>query len=343
MRGVSLAHRLRITRSNVQAAAFDRAVHAFARMRWAFPDAHPARFDVVLERDIPYRDSRDPSHTLDVYMPMRAAKPLPTILYVHGGGFSMLSKETHRGMALGYARRGYLVFLINYRLGPRHTFPAPLEDACEAMQWAYAHCARYGGDPTRFAIAGESAGGNLVTALTVASCIRRPEPFAARLFDAAIPVRATVATYGFLDLEGHTRHLEHPRLSSMVKDLVIHATASYVGTDLRAGCAAAPLASPLLLLEQATKVDRPLPPFFADVGTRDPLIRDSKRLKEAVERLGSTCELHIAPGEMHGYDALPWRPAAKEKWRKVNAFLAPHMARADETNAPDDQRTAAAE
>ena len=111
----------------------------------------------------------------------------------------MLSKETHRVMALSYARRGYLVFIINYRLGPKHLFPAPLEDAAEALLWVRDNCAYFGGDPSRIAIAGESAGGNLVTALALATSLRRPEPFARKLFDANVKLRATVATYGFLD------------------------------------------------------------------------------------------------------------------------------------------------
>jgi acetyl esterase len=336
MRRVSIRDRLRMTRSNLQAGVVDRMVHAFAKVRWRFPDAQPERYDTVLLRDVPYRETGDASHTLDVYLPTRAAKPLPTVLYVHGGGFSMLSKETHRGMALSYARRGFLVFIINYRLGPRHRFPAPLEDASLALQWVHAHCARFGGDPDRIALAGESAGGNLVTALAVASSVRRPEPYAQRLFDAGVPIRAVISTYGFLDLEGYTHHMAHPRLHAVLKDVVLHCAASYVGVDVRAGCAANPLASPLAVLEQCDRLDRPLPPFFADVGTRDILISDSRRLQAAVERLGSTCVLHIAPGEIHGYDAMLWRPEAKRKWRAATAFLGQHLARTDGVPEADD-------
>jgi acetyl esterase len=323
--GMSLVDRYRVASTFLQSAAADRFIHAFVRARMSLPDAHPARFDVVLERDVAYRDSGSAAHTLDVYMPTRAPKPLPTVMYVHGGGFAMLSKDTHRAFAMSYARRGYLVFLINYRLGPHHVFPAPFEDASAALLWAHANAARYGGDPSRLVIAGESAGGNLVTALALATSMRRPEPYAQRLFDAKVALRAVVATYGFLDLEAVIRYRKHPRLAPMLKDLALCAAASYVGLDVRAGCAASPLASPLVLLERCAELDRPLPPFFADVGTRDVLLNDSRRLKMAVERLGSSCELHVVPGAIHGYDALPWRRASREKWRRVHAFLAPHV------------------
>jgi acetyl esterase/lipase len=228
-------------------------------------------------------------------------------------------------MALSYARRGYLVFIINYRLGPKNLFPAPIEDASEALIWVRDNCAYFGGDVTRLAIAGESAGGNLVTALGVASAIRRPEPFAQKLFDADVKLKAIVSTYGFLDLESLDHYERNPKLSSRLKDLVLHAASSYVGIDVHAGCAAAPMASPLLVLERAESLDRPLPPFFADAGTRDPLLGDSRRLKAAVERHGSSCDLHVAPGEIHGYDAMVWRPPAREKWRRVHDFLRPLM------------------
>src|SRR5580658_5607510 len=192
MHEVTLRHRLRVAKSDIRASIANRAIHAFARVRFAFPDADPARFHVALRKDLPYRPTADAAHTLDVYMPTRVPKPQPVVLYVHGGGFSMLSKETHRVMALSYARRGYLVFIINYRLGPKHLFPAPLEDAAEALLWIRENCAYFGGDPARVAIAGESAGGNLVTALGVAASIRRPEPFAARLFDANVKLRGIV-------------------------------------------------------------------------------------------------------------------------------------------------------
>jgi acetyl esterase len=324
--------RTRFAHAHVQlrVRAADRAIHAAAKIRSTWADPALARFHIAVQKDIPYRPGGSPSHTLDVYIPTRAAKPLPTILYVHGGGFAMLSKETHRIMALAYARRGYLVFCINYRLGPKYLYPAPIEDAAHALVWARDHAAAYGGDPENLAIAGESAGGNLVTALTVANSIRRPEPYAQYLYDADVRLRATVATYGFLDLEGIDHYEKHPRLPRSLKDMVFHAAASYVGLDVRRGCAEAPMASPLLVLERADSLDRPLPAVFADAGTRDPLLGDSRRLKAAVERHGGRCTLHIAHGEIHGYDALVWRAAAREKWHRVHDFLTPHMVRAPE-------------
>ena len=185
------------------------------------------------------------------------------------------------------------------------------------------NCARYGGDPSA-SPSREERGGNLVTALAVASSWRRPEPFAREVFDANVSLRAVVATYGFLDV-GHTdQYLKHPRMSRWTKALLLDAARSYLGQDVRDAAEAFPLASPLRIIE-AGSPERPLPPFFASAGTRDPLLRCSKRLKVALDRLGSECELHVSPGELHGYDAMVWRPNARAKWRATHAFLDRHL------------------
>ena len=113
-------------------------------------------------RDVSYCDSGKHAHLLDVFRP-ESASPLPIVLYVHGGGFSMLSKDTHHFMAMAFARRGYLVFNVNYRLAPKHPYPAALEDVSLAYRWTVEHAAEFGGDTSRLVLAGESAGANVET------------------------------------------------------------------------------------------------------------------------------------------------------------------------------------
>jgi acetyl esterase len=331
---IPLRERLEDAPTRLYVVIMNRALHAFARVRYALPDAQPSRFQLRLERDVVYGSPGVAEHRLDAYVPTHARRPVPVVMYVHGGGFRMLSKDTHRVMALAIARRGYLLFNINYRQGARHPYPAPLEDACRALLWVQANCARYGGDPGRIALAGESAGGNLVTALAVASSWRRPELFAREVFDANPALRAVVATYGFLDL-GHTdEYLKHPRMARWTKALLRDAARSYLGRDVRGAAEAYPLTSPLRIIE-AGAPDRPLPPFFASVGTRDPLLRCSKRLKTALDALGTECVLHVSPGEIHGYDALVWRPEARAKWRAAHYFLDRKLAALPDVDARD--------
>ena len=251
MAGPSIRQRLSATRGAVQAAVVNQAAHVFARMRYALPDAHPEKHDVVVHHDVAYAEPGDVPHRLDVYIPAqsvradagRDVRPRRRLL-------DALEGHAPRDGARLSRARGYLVFNINYRLGPRHLYPAPLEDACAALLWVHERCAEYGGDPNRLAIAGESAGGNLVTALAVAHASRRPEPFARAVFDANLPLRAVVATYRFLDLD-RRRPLPPPPADRVLgARLLRDAAVFYVGHDIHGGVEKNPLSSPLRILER---------------------------------------------------------------------------------------------
>lgn len=287
------------------------------------PHADPARHGVEVLRDISYRPTGERWHLLDVYRPVERDGPLPVVLYVHGGAFSILSKDTHWLMALAFARRGYVVFNINYRLAPAHRFPAAVEDACAAARWVLDHAPAYGGDPERLVYAGESAGGNLVTALALAACYRRPEPFARALFDASPPIRAVIPACPILQVSDPGRFTRRRKLSQFVVDRLTEVSLLYLprgahGLDLT-------LADPVVFLETGAPPDRPLPPFFAFAGTRDPLLDDTRRLKRALDRLGATCEARFYPGGLHAFHALVFDPRARQCWTEQFAFLARHV------------------
>ena len=323
---LTLGQRLRLSRGALLYSTVDRAAHALARLRYALPDAQPERHHVFLEPNVPYGMTRHDHHRLDVYVPMRAQRPLPVVMYVHGGAFASLSKDTHRVMALAIARRGYLVFNINYRMGFRHPFPEPLEDVANALLWVNANADRFGGDRSRIAVAGESAGGNLVTAIGVMHSKRAEAPFARRVYDANISLRAIISTYPYLDLTD--RYEAHPTLARWYKTALFDAASSYLGSrvfeedhDI--------LASPIRALEDAktwnATAERPLPPFFIACGSRDPFLQQCQRLKDALDVLDVPAELFIAPGEIHAFDAMVWRAPARAKWKATHTFLARHM------------------
>lgn len=305
--------------------AVDAYLHLLVRVPYMQPAARPERYGVELRRDIDYRGTGKRYHRLDVYRP--TAKHLrPCVLYVHGGGFAMLSKETHRVMALTFSSQGFVVFNANYRLGPKYLYPAPLEDVAAALLWVMDHARDYGGDPSRIVVAGESAGANLVTALAYIATHPRPEPFARAVFDRHPSIRAVLPTYGLLDVEDVARFVEHPRMSVVLKLGIIRAARAYVGRPLRTASVRAPLASPLARLSEPQPEDaRPLPPFFVAVGTADPLFVDSKRLCEVIRARGGVCELSVHPDEIHGFDAMIWRPQARLKWKRAFEFLGKHV------------------
>ena len=141
---------------------FDLAIldETFALYRPLLPQASEK---VKLQIDIPY--AADERQRLDLYAPDRAAG-LPVLLYVPGGGFVGGDKRSEDGFYanIGYdfARRGFLVLVMNYRLAPRHAWPAGGEDVGHAVAWARQHAAAHGGDPDRIAVFGQSAGASHV-------------------------------------------------------------------------------------------------------------------------------------------------------------------------------------
>lgn len=91
-----------------------------------------------------------------------AGRPLPVVVYYHGGGFVLGGLPSHdgecRAIALG---TGALVIAVDYRLAPEHAFPTAVDDGVAAYLWAAKNAHLYGGDPKKMAVAGDSAGGNI--------------------------------------------------------------------------------------------------------------------------------------------------------------------------------------
>lgn len=279
------------------------------------------RAQVRVERNIPYLGTGMRSHLLDVYIPEGRTGPLPVVLYVHGGAFMWCSKETHFLFARSYAEQGFVVFNLNYRLAPRHRYPAAMEDVCEALRWVYDNAARFGGDPKRIVFAGESAGANLISALTIACCSRRSEPWARAVFDAGIMPRAVVPACGILQVSNARRFTARRKLPRVARRILHLLPDAYV--DLSAGMpdGALDLLDPLLVMESDYRFDRPLPGFFLPVGTADPLLDDSRRMEQALARRGARVEARYYPGEIHAFHVMRWRPLAQQCWEDTFRFI----------------------
>jgi acetyl esterase len=98
------------------------------------------------------------------YTPVRSdgSGPEPLLVFFHGGGFVVGDLETHDGLCRLLCRdAGVHVMAIDYRLAPEHPAPAAIDDCYAAYRWALEHAAELGADPSRVAVGGDSAGGNL--------------------------------------------------------------------------------------------------------------------------------------------------------------------------------------
>ncbi|MDQ3031446.1 MAG: alpha/beta hydrolase [Myxococcota bacterium] len=317
-------------RRRAGAVVVDGFFRGLARVGLLHPMANPDRHNVIVEREVAYSTSELPEHRLDVYRPRHADGPVPIVLYVHGGGFRILSKDTHWLMGLAFARRGYLVFNISYRLAPLHRFPAALEDTCEALRWVKENAARWGGDPERIVFAGESAGANLVTSLALACCYERDEPFAKRVFELGVRPRAVIPACGIFQVSDVQRFARRRpgRIPKYVMDRLEEVSDAYLGrpdaADTGHDARALDLADPVCFLERGEQPVRALPPFFLPVGTKDPLLDDTRRLARALEQLGTEAVTRFYPGEIHAFHAMIFRESARACWGHTFEFLDRH-------------------
>jgi acetyl esterase len=131
----------------------------------------------VVDRTFPGPDGERP---VRVYRPS-AERPLGTLVYFFGGGWTLGGIDTADGVCRALANAaGCLVVTPGYRLAPEHPFPAAVDDCAAAVSWVAEHAGELGADPARLAVGGDSAGGNLA-AVVAQLAAERAMPLAAQL------------------------------------------------------------------------------------------------------------------------------------------------------------------
>ncbi|MCB1019523.1 MAG: alpha/beta hydrolase, partial [Acidobacteria bacterium] len=132
-------------------------------MRWMLLLVFAAVLAGQTQRDIEYARPGGESQLLDVFVP-EGAGPFPAAILVHGGGFEAGDKQTYITYIFeSLSKANFVWFSINYRLSPKHRFPAATDDVETAIRWVRRNAQRYKVDVDRIALIGESAGGHLVS------------------------------------------------------------------------------------------------------------------------------------------------------------------------------------
>lgn len=157
--------RMHLLRLQLCRASFALLIATFALLSIAWTRA--AETEVRVIEDVAYKTGAQLSEyertrcKLDLYVPA-GAKEAPCIVWFHGGGLTEGDKADGPDLRV-LAGEGFVVASANYRLSPKATFPAYVEDAAAAVAWVREHAAEHGGDPRKVFVSGHSAGGYLAS------------------------------------------------------------------------------------------------------------------------------------------------------------------------------------
>ncbi len=224
----------------------------------------------------------------DVYLPPGRPQRAPAVLLVHGGAWRSGDRSQLRGYGILLGREGYVCVASEYRLSGEATWPAPLHDVKAALRWMRANADRYGIDPERIAVSGNSAGAHL--ALMMAGTPGVPE-FEGEGGDAGVSthVAAAIGIYAPVELAS-AGGAEQDGINPVRELMGANATAE----DHRR-------ASPI------TYAAAGFPPTLLIHGNKDTVVphRNSLRMYEALEQAGVPVELHIYAEQPHAFDAQP--------------------------------------
>ncbi len=211
--------------------------------------------------------------------------PAPVVLYFHGGGFVIGDLDTHDGAARQHAvGADAIVVSVDYRLAPEHPYPAAVEDAWAATLWVVENAAELRGDPSRIAVAGDSAGGTISAAVAQRARDNAAPPIAFQLlwypstmWDASLPSFTENAAAPILDVKAVA---EFSRWYAGEVDM------SNPPSDMAPG--------------RAKDLSNLAPAYIAVAGY-DPLRDDGIRYGELLTDAGVDAQVHNAETLVHGY------------------------------------------
>jgi monoterpene epsilon-lactone hydrolase len=203
------------------------------------------------------------------------------IYFVHGSGYALCSPRTHRRLTSWLSRlTGLPVFVIDYRLAPRHRFPTAADDVRAGWDWLTGHVR-----PERIVVAGDSAGGHLTVDLLLQSDTAPSKAAALVLFSPLIDL-----TLGLSGAREALRRDPAIRVADARRLLALYTggidpTHQRLTLDVAGGPA--------------------LPPTLIQAGGAEMLLGDARRLAADIRAGGGRCELQVWPDQVHVFQALP--------------------------------------
>lgn len=261
--------------------------------------------DVKVIHDVEYGKGGAEPLKLDILCPKDAPKePMPAVIFIHGGGWMMGSKEDGTNVLIPFAQHGYFCATINYRLSQQGIFPAQIEDCKCAVRWVRAHAKEYNVDPNRIGVGGFSAGGHLAALLGTSGDVKEFEGKGGWA-ECSSRVQAVCDYFGPTDLLKIVEDAEKGIVPS-----AFQGTALGSGDDILSKLVGGPanqrkdacrLASPV------TYVSKDDPPFLICHGDKDPIVPldQSTELNDALKKVGVESTLIVVKGAGHGWTDHP--------------------------------------
>ena len=244
-------------------------------------------------------------------VPPETSTPMPCLLYYHGGGFALTYGGPHINLCQRYASEaGCTVIFVDYRLLPRHPFPAGADDCYLALEWALDNAQHLGIDHTRIAVGGDSAGGALAASVSQMS------------FDSGTAkLCAQMLIYPVTDMDCKTRSAteftDTPIFNSISNRRMWEA---YLCNYAAGECP--DYASPTHR-ENFTG----LAPVYVETAEFDPLHDEGLAYAEQLSGSGVAVVLNDTKGTVHGYDAAVNNALSEDAIQRRVAYLKAAFAR----------------
>lgn len=221
-----------------------------------------------------------------LYVPA-GTKPLPVLVYYHGGGFVIGSLDGWDPVMRSLANAsGCAIVSVDYRLAPENKFPAAVDDAYAALEWVAREAASLGADSNRLAVGGDSAGGNLAAVVSLLARDRKGPKIAFQLL-----VYPTTE-------QDYTRasHVAYGENHFLTSDMMHWFIGNYTTPETIGDWRVQPLHAESL---------RNLPPAHIIVAECDPLHDEGEAYGERLRAEGGTATLVRYPGMIHGFFTFP--------------------------------------
>lgn len=287
------------------------------------PELEEKRTREALHRNVPYTEPGGIPLLMDVYRPP-VEGPVPVVVWFHGGGWKSGNKD--RCTVRWFVRYGYAVAAVSYRLLPRHTHPAQLEDGRAAVAAVLDRADAFGLDPNRIVLGGESAGAWIammvaLTGLDTPGHLDTPDTLDPVSPPARKnPVAAVVNVSGFADFAAlQSRPDRRPGRGSPESKLL------RLGPDARPSPEALAALSPVAHVAAAAAAEMgPLPVFVHVHGTENSVVPadQSRRIHNDLRAVGGTSKLVEMQGIRHGDPRLLSERGARGR---VVDFLNAHL------------------